>query len=128
TATTSPSFSASPSLTQISASLPARGATTGISIFMDSMTRITSSAAIWAPGRASIVHTLPATSVAIFMFDNLPLLQCSGYRMILLKALPELISAGILYALWAEPLRFGAEWFRSGVLTLLLEFFVIHAS
>jgi len=47
---------------------------------------------------------------------------------ILLKALPELISASILYALWVEPLRFGLDWFRSGVLTLLLEFFVIHAS
>jgi hypothetical protein len=47
---------------------------------------------------------------------------------ILLKALPELISAAILYVLWVEPLRFGLDWFRSGVLTLLLEFFVIHAS
>ena len=47
--------------------------------------------------------------------------------MILLKALPELISAGILFALWMEPWRFGADWFRSGVLALLLEFFVIHA-
>jgi len=45
-----------------------------------------------------------------------------------LKALPELVSAALLYALWAEPLRFGLDWFRSGVLTLLLEFFVIHAS
>ena len=27
-----------------------------------------------------------------------------------------------------EPLRFGIEWFRGGVFTLLLEFFVIHAS
>jgi hypothetical protein len=48
--------------------------------------------------------------------------------MFLLKALPELISAAILFALWAEPLRFGVEWFKSGVLALLLEFFVIHAS
>jgi hypothetical protein len=46
---------------------------------------------------------------------------------ILLKALPELISAGILLALWMEPARFGTDWFRSGVLALLLEFFVIHA-
>jgi hypothetical protein len=45
-----------------------------------------------------------------------------------LKALPELISAGILYMLWIEPQRFGAEWFRSGVLTMLLEFFVVHAT
>jgi len=48
--------------------------------------------------------------------------------MIFLKALPELFSAGILLALWIEPQRFGLDWFRSGVLTPLLEFFVIHAS
>ena len=46
----------------------------------------------------------------------------------MLKALPELFSAVILFALWVDPLRFGLDWFRSGVLTLLLEFFVIHAS
>ena len=46
----------------------------------------------------------------------------------LLKALPELISAALLLALWVEPRRFDISWFRSGVLTLLLEFFVIHAS
>jgi hypothetical protein len=45
-----------------------------------------------------------------------------------LKALPELISAGLLFALWAEPARFGADWFKSGVLTMLLEFFVVHAT
>jgi hypothetical protein len=39
--------------------------------------------------------------------------------MALLKAIPELISAAILYALWADPLRFGLDWFKSGVLTLL---------
>lgn len=48
--------------------------------------------------------------------------------MSVLKALPELISAGILYMLWIEPQRFGAEWFKSGVLTMLLEFFVVHAT
>jgi hypothetical protein len=48
--------------------------------------------------------------------------------MVLLKALPELISAAILLDLWLHPLRFGTEWFRAGVLTLLLEFFVIHSS
>ena len=46
----------------------------------------------------------------------------------LLKALPELISAALLLALWVEPRRFDIGWFRSGVLTLLLEFFVINAS
>ena len=47
--------------------------------------------------------------------------------MALLKAIPELVSAAILFAIWYEPLRFGADWFKSAVLTLLLEFFVIHA-
>jgi hypothetical protein len=45
----------------------------------------------------------------------------------LLKAFPELISAGLLLAVWIEPQRFGVEWFRAGVLALLLEFFAIHA-
>jgi hypothetical protein len=46
----------------------------------------------------------------------------------LLKALPELISAGLLFWLWSDPMHFGLDWFKSGVLTLMLEFFVIHAS
>lgn len=41
--------------------------------------------------------------------------------------MPELISAALLLDLWVEPQRLGIDWFRSGVLTLLLEFFVIHA-
>ena len=44
-----------------------------------------------------------------------------------LKALPELLSAALLLALWVEPQRFGIEWFRAGVLALLLEFFVLNA-
>ena len=44
-----------------------------------------------------------------------------------LKALPELLNAALLLALWIEPQRFGIEWFRAGVLTLLLEFFVLNA-
>ena len=44
-----------------------------------------------------------------------------------LKAIPELLSAALLLALWIEPQRFGAEWFRAGVLSLLLEFFVLNA-
>ncbi len=44
-----------------------------------------------------------------------------------LKAVPDLLSAALLYALWAEPQRFGLEWFKSGVFALMLEFFVIHA-
>ena len=46
----------------------------------------------------------------------------------LLKAIPELFSAALLLALWFEPQRFDIGWFRAGVLALLLEFFVIHAS
>ena len=47
--------------------------------------------------------------------------------MILLKALPELISAAIMFGLWYAPLHFGIDWFRAGVLALLLEFFAVHA-
>lgn len=43
------------------------------------------------------------------------------------KALPELISAAVLAALWIEPQRFDISWFRAGALALLLEFFAIHA-
>ena len=46
---------------------------------------------------------------------------------LVLKAFPELLSAALLLSIWVEPQRFGIDWFRSGVLTLLLEFFVIHA-
>ena len=46
----------------------------------------------------------------------------------LFKAFPELLSAAVLAALWIEPQRFDVGWFRAGVLALLLEFFVIHAS
>ena len=45
-----------------------------------------------------------------------------------MKALPELVSAGLLFWLWLDPMRFGIEWFRSGVLTLMLEFFVVHSA
>lgn len=45
-----------------------------------------------------------------------------------MKALPQLVSAGLLLWLRMEPLCFGLEGFRSGVLTLMLEFFVIHSS
>jgi hypothetical protein len=45
----------------------------------------------------------------------------------LAKALPELISAAVLAALWIEPQRFEVSWFRAAVFALLLEFFAIHA-
>ncbi len=47
--------------------------------------------------------------------------------MSLARALPELISAAVLAALWIEPQRFDPSWFRAGVLALMLEFFAIHA-
>jgi hypothetical protein len=43
------------------------------------------------------------------------------------KAVPDLVTAGLLYAVWADPVRFGSDWFRAAAFTLLLEFFVIHA-
>lgn len=43
------------------------------------------------------------------------------------KALPDLVTAGLLYAVWLEPARFGLESFRVAAFTLMLEFFVIHA-
>jgi len=45
-----------------------------------------------------------------------------------LKAIPDLLNAALLLWLWVEPQRFGTEWFRAGVLTLLLEFIVVNAS
>src|SRR5678810_1055507 len=93
TATTSPSFSASPSLTRNSARRPARGATTGISIFMDSMIRMVSSTASCAPGCASIFHTLPATSVTTFMSNAVSLRRERMRRLLfalLLLPLPAL--------------------------------------
>jgi hypothetical protein len=47
--------------------------------------------------------------------------------MLLLKALPELLNAAFMLALWMVPSYFGIEWFRAGVLTMLLEFFAVHA-
>ena len=67
-ATTSPSPSMSPSATRTSASRPARGASTGISIFIDSMTRTTSPAARAAPGAARIFQTVPATPTDLLKF------------------------------------------------------------
>jgi len=43
------------------------------------------------------------------------------------KGLPDLFTAGLLYVIWSEPMRFGMEWFRAASLAMLLEFFVIHA-
>ena len=45
----------------------------------------------------------------------------------LVKALPDLFTAYLLYVTWSGPTRFGMEWFRAGAFLMLLEFFVIHA-
>lgn len=44
------------------------------------------------------------------------------------RALPELANAAFLVFLWYAPDTLDLAWFRAGVLSLLLEFFVIHAS
>ena len=48
--------------------------------------------------------------------------------MFALKAVPELATAWFLYSIWLEPLRFGDGWLKVGVMTLLLEFFVVHSA
>src|SRR5438067_925032 len=62
TARTWPSRTTSFSLTRISLTVPATGATTGISIFIDSRMISTSSSATWSPGLASTFQTLPTSS------------------------------------------------------------------
>src|SRR3990170_8441205 len=77
TATVSPSWTVWPSATVISLTVPARGASTGISIFMDSSTRTGSPAASTSPALLVIWKTTPVicalTSSAIetSLFDHL---------------------------------------------------------
>src|SRR5690242_6171664 len=59
TATVSPSCTVWPSLTLISFTVPARGASTGISIFMDSSTMTGSPAATASPGLVETWNTTP---------------------------------------------------------------------
>src|SRR6476659_2085819 len=67
-ATTLPSSTASPSLILISRTVPAHGASTGISIFIDSKMMTVSPSLTLLPGFASIFQTVPVmcdlTSVA----------------------------------------------------------------
>src|SRR2546427_644151 len=65
TATTSPSWTVWPSWTLISLTAPARGASTGISIFMDSRTITASPAATRSPGLAAIWNTTPVMCALI---------------------------------------------------------------
>src|SRR5947207_131151 len=77
-ATTSPSWTVWPSWTRISFTAPARGASTGISIFIDSSTMTASPAPTLSPGFVGIWKTTPVMcariSSAIFersLFDHL---------------------------------------------------------
>src|SRR4030081_2543541 len=58
TTSTWPSLTTSVSFTRISFTVPARGAVTAISIFIDSRISNTSSSATWSPGFEVIFHTL----------------------------------------------------------------------
>src|SRR3989442_511918 len=79
TTNTWPSLTTSASLTRISRTVPARGAVTEISIFMDSRIRSTSSSATLSPGFVVIFHTLP-TSSALTSVTRLQAQLRSGLR------------------------------------------------
>lgn len=44
-----------------------------------------------------------------------------------LGGVPDFLTAWTLWIVWNDPARFGYEWVKRGELTVLLEFFVIHA-
>src|SRR6266516_5710150 len=71
TTRTWPSLTTSPSFTRTSLTVPARGAVTGISIFMDSRMSSSSSSATCAPACVLTFQTLPTssalTSVILFV-------------------------------------------------------------
>lgn len=46
----------------------------------------------------------------------------------LLGALPDAITAGFFLTLWVAPLRFGPHGVRNGMLIMLVEFILVHAS
>src|SRR5438876_11914941 len=62
TTRTWPSLTTSPSFTRTSLTVPAHGAVTGISIFIDSRMSSSSSKATWAPGAVFTFQTLPTSS------------------------------------------------------------------
>src|SRR5438046_1546185 len=77
TATTSPSWTVCPSCTLISLTAPARGASTGISIFIDSSTMTASPAATASPGFVVTWNTTPviwariSSGIERSLFDHL---------------------------------------------------------
>src|SRR4029077_5023559 len=72
TTRTWPPLTTSPSLTRTSLTVPARGAVTGISIFIDSRMRSSSSSATCAPTVVFTFHTLPTSSAltSVIGFPN----------------------------------------------------------
>src|SRR5713101_5123805 len=76
-ATISPSWTVCPSFTRISLTAPARGASTGISIFMDSSTMTASPAPTRSPAFAVIWKTTPvmcaliSSAIERSLFDHL---------------------------------------------------------
>jgi hypothetical protein len=48
--------------------------------------------------------------------------------MILLAAIPDLLTAAAFWLVWTQTEQFGPKWVATGVTTMLLEFFVVHAS
>lgn len=48
--------------------------------------------------------------------------------MILLAAIPDLLTAAGFLLVWMHTDQFGPKWVATGVTTMLLEFFVVHAS
>src|SRR5207245_1075673 len=85
TTNTWPSLTTSVSLTRISRTVPARGAVTEISIFIDSRMRRTSSSATLSPGFAVIFQTLP-TSSALTSVTRAPLPYPLGRELVLAQA------------------------------------------
>src|SRR5256886_13542909 len=79
TTRTWPSLTTSPSFTRTSLTVPARGAVTGISIFIDSRISSSSSSATCAPASVLTFHTLPTSSAltSVITFQTRILRPCS---------------------------------------------------
>src|SRR3989449_2256107 len=89
TTTVSPSCTVCPSRTLISFTAPARGASTGISIFMDSSTITASPAATRSPGFVGIWNTTPVMWALISSGIERSLFEHLGVH----PTLPELVAS-----------------------------------
>ena len=76
----SPSATGSPSATRISATMPAHGANSGISIFIDSRIISGSSAATRSPTATAIFHTAPAISLLTLVCATIEILPSTVSR------------------------------------------------